>query len=509
MSTGFDGLTPLIGDLHNHCGISYGHGSLANALANAAERLDFVSVTGHASWPDMPAPDDNNRHMVAFHTEGFARLAKQWPDVVEETRAFAAASRTVPFLGFEMHSRADGDLTIVYRDLDGKLLEAAGVPDMQDRIRALNEPEPIALAFPHHIGYRRGHRGINWEAFAPDVSPVVEIASMHGCTEENGASRPFLHTMGPADGHGTMAYGLASGHRFGVVGSTDHHSGHPGSYGHGLTGVWATGRDRQAIWDAIWARRCWAMTGDRIDLAFAVDGTLMGGTTTSAATHRMSVDVSAGSPIDCVDIIRDGRLVHRRSYDQIPECQATDPMVTRITMEVGWGPRNKRYPWDISLGLSDGRILAVEPRFRGREIVSPVDSTSPEDESNYESRVTEVGDRTVKFETATYGNPTNTTSGTQAMSLLVEAPRDATVEAMCNGRAFSIPLPRLRAGDVAEPMADMPATSVLFHRAPAITECDWSVDWQDDAAGNPGFYYARIRLRNGHMAWSSPVFCDR
>ena len=48
------GLRPFYGDLHNHCDISYGHGSLEQALRRARRQLDFVSVTGHAYWPDMP-----------------------------------------------------------------------------------------------------------------------------------------------------------------------------------------------------------------------------------------------------------------------------------------------------------------------------------------------------------------------------------------------------------------------------------------------------------------------
>ena len=38
----------LFGDIHDHCGISYGYGSLENALKNALSHLDFVAVTGHA-----------------------------------------------------------------------------------------------------------------------------------------------------------------------------------------------------------------------------------------------------------------------------------------------------------------------------------------------------------------------------------------------------------------------------------------------------------------------------
>lgn len=45
----------LWGDLHNHCGITYGFGSLQNALKIARSHLDFCCITGHAMWPDIYA----------------------------------------------------------------------------------------------------------------------------------------------------------------------------------------------------------------------------------------------------------------------------------------------------------------------------------------------------------------------------------------------------------------------------------------------------------------------
>lgn len=50
------------GDLHCHCDISYGRGSLKNAFAIAqANRLDFCSIVGHASWHDTPGVRDGSR----------------------------------------------------------------------------------------------------------------------------------------------------------------------------------------------------------------------------------------------------------------------------------------------------------------------------------------------------------------------------------------------------------------------------------------------------------------
>lgn len=77
--------------------------------------------------------------------------------------------------------------------------------------------------------------------------------------------------MGPQQHQGSMRYGLGLGHQFGVIANTDHHSAHPGSYGHGVTGIWASSDRREYVWEALNAKRTWAMTGDLMQLKFAVE----------------------------------------------------------------------------------------------------------------------------------------------------------------------------------------------------------------------------------------------
>ena len=148
--------------------------------------------------------------------------------------------------------------------------------DMRQELRAWAERGVESLLIPHHIGYRQGYRGINWATFSPELSPVVEIMSMHGCSESDDAPYPMLHTMGPRDGGSTYQHGLALGHVVGAIGSTDHHSAHPGSYGHGRVAVWAESLTRQAVLAARRSRRCYALTGDRIDLRLSINGAEMG-----------------------------------------------------------------------------------------------------------------------------------------------------------------------------------------------------------------------------------------
>ena len=122
------GFRALYGDIHNHCALSYGHGSLDAALRNARQQLDFGSVTGHAYWPDMPVDDPRVAHIVAFHVEGFARLARLWPGHFETLRAYDEPDRFTVFPGYEMHSAAHGDHTIVLKHLDPAEMVQADSP---------------------------------------------------------------------------------------------------------------------------------------------------------------------------------------------------------------------------------------------------------------------------------------------------------------------------------------------------------------------------------------------
>ena len=504
----YDGLEAYYGDLHNHCGISYGHGSLDDAFRNAREQLDFCSVTGHALWPDMPAPDANIQTIIDFHKEGFARLREQWDHVQCTTAAYHREGEFVTFLSFEMHGCADGDRTILYNGAQGDLLEATGLTDLHRQLRSLREAGIGVIAFPHHIGYKQGQRGINWATFDPEFAPVVEIISMHGCSEADEGPRPFLHSMGPADHASTWQYGLAQGHIAGAIGGTDHHSAHPGSYGHGRTGVWARAKTRDAIWEALLARRSYALTGDRIRLQFTLNDQPMG--TVLPPTHRreLAFDVVGGAPIDCVDVIKNGELLRRFSRTDIVAPAEETEIRTKLTLEVGWGARGRRADWDVRFGISAGRILAVEPRFRGPEIVAPQEAVSGTPAPGHTSHWELDGERGVRFRTVTYGNPNNRTPATQAVCLEVAMPAEAEVWAELNGHREVHTLADLRAGARAGRLGKIDSPSFRFHRAPAWGELAWQAAFEDPAPSRDGtdVYYLRVRQVNDEWAWSSPIW---
>ncbi len=63
------------GDIHNHCNLTYGHGGMQEAFEAARQQLDFVSITPHAMWPDIPGKNDPRLEwVIEYHESAFRRL---------------------------------------------------------------------------------------------------------------------------------------------------------------------------------------------------------------------------------------------------------------------------------------------------------------------------------------------------------------------------------------------------------------------------------------------------
>ena len=103
MVSGYEKFNVYYGDIHNHCGISYGHGTIEDAFANARLQLDFCSVTGHGYWPDMPRGEERLKGIVEYHEEGFAKLRKGWEKVKAVTESNNKDGEFVTFLSYEWH----------------------------------------------------------------------------------------------------------------------------------------------------------------------------------------------------------------------------------------------------------------------------------------------------------------------------------------------------------------------------------------------------------------------
>ena len=499
------GVRPFYGDIHNHCDISYGHGSLEQALRRARRQLDFVSVTGHAYWPDMPVDDPRVAHIVDFHVKGFAKLEKLWSAHFDTLAAADEPGAFTVFPGYEIHSFAHGDYTIVYRDIARQEVIKADTPaELHAKLRATYGDG--VFAFPHHIGYRLLARGVNWDTVVEDLSPVMEIISMHGCSETSVVDRPFLHSMGPSDGQSTARHGLNRGIRFGFLGNTDHHSGYPGSYGHGRSAVYAPENSRTALWNGIHRRRTNALTGDASHLFFAIGDTMQGGSVAAGGQAALELEAVAGGAIDYIDLIRNGDVIGRVTPDlqQNPIDNAGSGMETLLVLELGWGARGKFHDWQGSLELAGGNILSVEPRLRGSEVVSPLEGGG---DAKDENEIRLSGNR-IDFAIRSIANPNNTTASMQAIAARIRITPDAKVRLVLDGQNFEVSAERLLQGALSGNLGPIDSPAFRLHPLPRPHQWQWRGKLAIDPLRTGDWIYARMRQANGQWNWASPIFCE-
>jgi hypothetical protein len=493
----------FFGDLHNHCGISYGHGPLEDALTNAALQLDFVSITGHAAWPDMEE-GSMPPEVSEYHREGFRKLQQNLSHYIETINRADRPGTFTTFGGYELHSFRYGDYTILQKDPATPHILPENGDALLDFIRHSKAERDGIILMPHHIGYRTGFRGIDWNTYNPAASPLVEMISMHGCAESENSRFPYLHTMGPLDDRNTIQAGLSRGNIFGVTGSTDHHSAHPGSYGYGRTAVWAPELNRESLWRAFLNRRTYAVSGDRIECAFSVNGEPMGGIARESSGPRtLHLKVMGGDALSRVEILKNNRVWYQKNYlPGTPPVPETDkPVRGRVYIEMGWGEKGKNHPWNLKIHTRGLKRLSLEPRFRGIDVVDPLDRTG---ELFSFTTLEELSDQTLSIRTMTFGNATAVTAQTQGLSLELEGSPEGLIELVIDEKVHGIPLKRLFDSGKVMYTAGFLSPALKVHRF--VPEADYSdvliMEDQEKKAGD--VYYARVVQQNGHSAWTSP-----
>ena len=502
-------LSVYVGDIHNHSGISYGYGKIENAIRFASVQLDFFSVTGHFAWPDMEdAEMDIPKDVVAYHKAGFEKLKRNWPHV-KKVMAEAQSDCLIPFLSYEYHSFFHGDYTVLCKKLDEDLpLEPAGSePDLRlERMLSADATQCSRfLCIPHHIGYKKGFRGINWETFNESVSPLVEICSIHGCAESMETRLKYMHTMGPRCGFNTYQGGLGKKHHFGVCGSTDHHNSAPGSYGAGRTVLFSTALTRDGIWDSLNAGRTCAAVGDPFPVMLfagsASAGEIIHG---SPSQVPFNAYVSAFDRLEKVELVQNGRVVAGR-YCFEPEEESSRGF---ISFMFGWGKKHMPCVWDVGLHIDQGRILFVSPRLRGMDMVDPLDV--PADNDGFIPRF-DSNESNVNLHVVTDGNATSVTDSTQGFVCEFEASDDAVVELDVScvwagrriARRFSRTIAQFRTKADTEYVDGFVSPAIEMGRFVNIGETLCHLSGVVDAS--KGAIYLRAYEKNGDAVYSSPV----
>ncbi len=504
-----ENLNRYVGDIHNHCAISYGYGSIEHAIAFAKAQLDFFSVTGHFAWPDiekdssMKIPGD----VVDYHKKGFEKLRKEWPHY-KACMKDAESDTLIPFLSYEYHSFYYGDYTVVCKNLDEDLPERVEEGKEDLRLKNLIEGESSQkerfLPIPHHIGYKKGYRGINFDEFNENVSPLIEIISMHGCAESPEARIGYMHTMGPRSSTNTYQGGLKRGLHFGVTGSTDHHNAAPGSYGFGRTLLWAESLSRDNVWSSFNDRNTIALSGDPIEAFLFVNGKRHGKKAKKKDELEVEAFVSAYDKLDKVEIIQGDRVILSK-YD----FEGDNSYSGTVGFMFGWGKKHKEAVWDVKLTVENATVNALSPRFRGIDMVDPLDIPK-NPESNLPSLEKDKNEITLHL--VSDGNINAVTNSTQGFILDLDGSRDTklrlSLSVSWDGRVtekeYLYTLDDLRGKNDTEYVDGFVSPSFQVGEFRTTGEITCHIKGRVKTDSKDGVYL-RVYQKNGDCAFTSPV----
>ena len=193
-----------------------------------------------------------------------------------------------------------GHHNVFFRGAPGPLLapQTVTLPELWARLTAGG-----ALTIPHHTG--KFPAPLSTDAHDPERRRNFEIYSAHGLSESYDPTHPLAFEQSDFTNYSTSAPdGLtaqdmwAQGLVLSTIAASDDHRSHPGQPHWGIAAVRAPELTRDAVFDALHARRTYGTTGARILLDFTVDGAPMGSEITAAGPpiqHRHGLRAAPGS----------------------------------------------------------------------------------------------------------------------------------------------------------------------------------------------------------------------
>jgi hypothetical protein len=266
-------------------------------------RLDFASSSEH----DVPELTE-----------------RVWQGSQAISNAFYEPGRFTTFFAYEWTAPV-GHHVVAYKDSGNAVISRHQYGSLDTLWRKLDEQGVPTVTIPHVTWPSPDHR--IWETVNNRYRKIGEIYSLwNNRWLLQPADDPQRFEVG-IKGAWSYQYAWAKGHRIGVIGSSDNHTGHPGANNYtvytqhtgGLAAVLAAENTREAIWDAFQRRRTYATTGTRILLDFTSDSHPMGAEYSSETPPEFSVKVAGTNTISTVQLIKHDSSGYHTIYTQKPD----------------------------------------------------------------------------------------------------------------------------------------------------------------------------------------------
>lgn len=475
------------GDLHQHTYLHDGRGTYEELYLHARRNglLDFGSLTPHHMPLGVTGP--------SYIFDKFRDPRDNWPDMVRANRRLNGWRDFVTILGYEysVGTRDGGHHNVFYNADEApttmQMDPSAHRADVGRMIEILDRAGVPVMVIPHV-----GGGPPSWtHRTDPRIERSFEIASVHGVFEESWQRH------------------LDAGLRLAATASSDNHTvgfgnSYPGliyTMTNALTGVFANDRSRDAIWNGLYQRRTFGVTGNqRILMEFSVDGEPMGGELSASQhqTPRIRARVSGTRPLTRLELLKNGKVIHAvhpaRNHGSL----------ARIT----WG--DNIYQRRANVGLGSGEVRAESGTLSLREHLHR--------DQEFE-RMWQEGSG-VRWTTAATSNDRDgmlvSLDGVEgSLEFRLEDPHLGTIEA-------AIPLEDLRRDGYyrwstqgEEPYRHS-YLELMGIEASFMLECelvqgdgsqDHEFEYRDHDGPEPGdYYYLRMEQLDTNKGWASPVW---
>jgi hypothetical protein len=242
------------GNLHLHSDLS---GDLRGFEGRPEDNLQVLE--------DLPRLDFG---ALSDHAETLRPV--DWWAIRKLTELWDRPGSFVTLPGYEWTSLEYGHRVVLFPDErvgDAEALIPAAPGDPPTRLWSQLGGR-AALTIPHHPSHAL-RQPVDWSFRDDRFQRLVEIFQARGSYEFDGAPVSPNLASDFIPGH-SVRDALAMGHRLGIIASPDHGGGL------GLAGVWATDLTREAVFEALYARRTFGTTGAKLELFLTVGGGVQG-----------------------------------------------------------------------------------------------------------------------------------------------------------------------------------------------------------------------------------------